>query len=238
MRIFTFIRDRWHPLHRARQWNWFQPVSKQWDPIVPARLASLRKLIYVRLFAHASLLLAQEGVEEGIRRTFTAWMTSPEGKNGLWDVGANIGIFSFSYANLHPDSSLISFEPDLRNLECLRRTMCVWNQSSHQLVPSAVSDRSGEPSFRIDRLSGATGTLVKKGNTFNELHYAAETTTETVTMVRLDDFLIRKRRRGLLRSMSKAPRWLLFGVQRSFWRKDFLQYYLKASTRARNVSVF
>jgi FkbM family methyltransferase len=155
---------------------------------VPARLFQFTKPVYVRLFAHASLLLAGEGLEEKIRQTFMSWIVSQEGAKGFWDVGANIGLFSFTYASVHPKSPLISFEPNRRNLECLRRTMSAWNLPSHQLVPSAVSDHTGQASFKIDRLSGTTGTLLEEGNTFNEHHYAAKTHTEVVEVVRLDDF--------------------------------------------------
>ena len=199
MKVFTLIRDRWHPLHRARQWRWFQRLLYEWDPMVTAKIPHFQKPVYVRLFAHASLLLAQEGLEEGVRQTFTAWMTSTDGRKGFWDVGANIGLFSFTYGSVHPDASLISFEPDHRNLQCLRRTMSVWNLPSHRLVPAAVSDYTGQASFKIDRLSGATGTLMEADRTFNERHYAAKTRTEEVNVVRLDDFYDPKAPPGLVK---------------------------------------
>jgi FkbM family methyltransferase len=151
---------------------------------VPARLSGFQKPVYARLFAHASFLLA----EEGVRRTFASWMESSEGRKGFWDVGANMGIFSFTYANSYPNSPLISFEPDCRNLECLRRTMSVWNSPSHRLVASAVSDHRGKAAFKIDRLPEATGTLIEDGRSFNEHNYAAETRTELVDVVCLDDY--------------------------------------------------
>lgn len=188
MNPFATIREHWHPLHRARRWSWFQSLQSRWDPMIPTRLPFLRKPIYVRFLAHAAFWLGKEGVEEEIRATFCKWMESPDAQKGFWDVGANIGVFSFTYANTFPDAPLLSFEPDRRNLECLRRTMAVWKSPSHTLIPAAVSDQAGQASFTIDRLSGATGSLVQDNNTFNERHYAVKGRTETVDLVRLDDF--------------------------------------------------
>ena len=190
MKLFTRIRERVHPLHRARQWRWFQAVQNRWDPIIRVRLPRIRKPIYARLFAHAAYWLGGETLEESVRKTFAQWMISPEGKRGFWDVGANIGMYSFIYGNAYPDSPLLSFEPDRRNVECLRRTMSLWNAASHRLIAAAVSDHRGRAPFSVDRLSGATGTLVLEHSTFNERRYGVKGGTETVDLVCLDDFYL------------------------------------------------
>lgn len=188
MNLLAKVRQHWHPLHHARKWPWFQKLLMKWDPMIAMHLPGYRKPIYVRLFAHASLWITRKGDEEGVLRTFEKWMESPEGKKGCWDVGTNIGVFSFTYANAYPGCKLVSFEPDQRNLECLRRTMSVWRLAAHTLVPCAVSDHSGQATFTTDRLSGATGTLVQGDGTFNQVHYSVKGQTETVDLVRLDDF--------------------------------------------------
>jgi FkbM family methyltransferase len=190
MNLFGLIRERWHPLHRARQWRWFQAAQNRWDPIIRVRLPFFRTPVYVRLLAHGAYWLGSEKLEENIRKTMVQWMKSPEGTRGFWDVGANIGMFSLLYANAHPDCPLLSFEPDRRNLECLRRTMSVWNLASHKLIPAAVSDHTGKAAFSVDRLSGATGTLVLERSTFNEQQYNVKGQTETVDLVRLDNFYL------------------------------------------------
>jgi len=144
---------------------------QRWDPIIPARLASFRRPVYVRLFAHASLLTAEDALEVGIRKTFDVWQASAEQPLRFWDVGTNIGIFTFTLGSAHHDAEIISFEPDPRNLECLRRSMKAWQLPAHLLVAAAVSDRSGRASFTTDLLSGATGALSEIPSTFNELHY-------------------------------------------------------------------
>jgi hypothetical protein len=98
MSIFATLRNRWHPLHRARKWLWFQRMVQRWDPMVPARLAGFQHPIQVRVFAHASLLPAEEALEEGIRQTFECWHKSAAHPPRFWDVGTNVGLFTFTLA--------------------------------------------------------------------------------------------------------------------------------------------
>jgi len=156
--------------------------------MIPVRLSFIQRRIYVRLLAHASYWIGRDGLEENVERTMRLWMGSPGGRKGFWDVGANIGVFSFMYAAAYPESRVLSFEPDKRNLECLRRTMAAWKLGSHRLIAAAVSDRAGSAEFAVDRISGATGTLVMDHSTFNERNYNVKGMTEMVELVRLDDF--------------------------------------------------
>lgn len=199
MTLLSTLRDRWHPLHRARQWRWFQHLMQRWDPIIPARLASFRRPVYVRLFAHASLLTAEDALEVGIRKTFDVWQASAEQPLRFWDVGTNIGIFTSTLGSAHHDAEIISFEPDPRNLECLRRSMKAWQLPAHLLVAAAVSDRSGRASFTTDLLSGATGALSEIPSTFNELHYCHQGEVRDVEVVRLDDYYRAEAPPGLIK---------------------------------------
>lgn len=93
----------------------------------------------------------------------------------VYDIGANVGYFSLLAAVLTgPEGKVIAFEPLPRNLSFLRRHVTL-NKLKHvvQVVPAAVSDKSGEAAFNL----GAS----------NAMGHLAESGEITVRMVALDD---------------------------------------------------
>lgn len=123
-------------------------------------------------------------------RTFVEILAALPGDRAtvFWDVGANIGCYTWLCASIRPDLGIVSFEPDLKNLECLRRTSRAWSLPNHQIVPKAVSETTGRSLFHPDDVTGATGALHGDGETFNEIHYHVGVRTVEVSTVSLDDF--------------------------------------------------
>jgi FkbM family methyltransferase len=75
------------------------------------------------------------------------WIESLEKGAVLWDIGANIGLYSI-YAAKHKECNVFAFEPSVFNLEVLARN--VFNnqlQSRVTIVPIALSDRAGANLF-------------------------------------------------------------------------------------------
>ena len=78
----------------------------------------------------------------------------------VWDVGANIGIWSLFFTTLCPSSAEIRcFEPDPKNLEFLRMNMLRNNIGNWLIRAVALSSREGVGTFYSDPVSGATGSL-------------------------------------------------------------------------------
>jgi FkbM family methyltransferase len=139
------------------------------------RLPFVARPIYLRLISNASLIADPMHQEDSIREAFLALLAAlPDSEGGaFWDIGANIGLYSWSCAQARPDFRVISFEPDAKNLECLRRTSAAWNLSRHDIVPCAVADTVGRTTFFTDEVSRATGSLEPASQTFNATHYGA-----------------------------------------------------------------
>lgn len=74
--------------------------------------------------------------------------TLPEGAV-LWDIGANVGLYSI-YAALRRKARVLAFEPSVFNLELLARNIHL-NGLHEQIVilPIALSDRLGPSLFRM-----------------------------------------------------------------------------------------
>lgn len=76
----------------------------------------------------------------------------------VWDVGANMGIFSFPAA--HAGATVVSFEPDPFNQDLLARTRADNPDLDVTIVHAAVSDRLGEAAFRVSVRGRSANSLV------------------------------------------------------------------------------
>ena len=182
---------RVHPLHTLRKSAFFRGITRRFDPLIRWRSPLLARPIYLRLISNASLIADPKHQEDSIRQTFLALLgvlpTSPDGV--FWDIGANIGLYSWSCAQARPDFRVVSFEPDAKNLECLRRTSAAWNLSRHDIVPCAVAETVGRTTFFTDEISRATGSLEAATATFNATHYGAMPRGVEVETVTIDHLI-------------------------------------------------
>jgi FkbM family methyltransferase len=81
--------------------------------------------------------------------------------NVIWDVGANMGLFSFAAAGLAGSEGYVyAFEPDTTMMRLLRRSASL-NKSaaSVEVIPCAVSDTFSLARFNIARRSRASNFL-------------------------------------------------------------------------------
>jgi FkbM family methyltransferase len=78
----------------------------------------------------------------------------------FWDVGANIGLYSLFFLSCRANGSVLAFEPDVRNLQLFNRTVRRNVLSSIKIVPKAVAGQTGEMTFILDDITGATGTII------------------------------------------------------------------------------
>jgi FkbM family methyltransferase len=179
-----------HPLHSLRKLRLFRLLSRWFDPMLPRQVPTLAHPVYLRLLSHGSQIFHAPEREAQIRQTFGTVLEALPGERqqALWDVGANIGWFSWRCATVRPDFEIVSFEPDVKNLQCLRRTTQRWHLARHTIVPCAVAECSGRAAFFVDDIAGATGSL-EKSQSFNFHHYGHRAPEIEVEAVSLDDFL-------------------------------------------------
>jgi FkbM family methyltransferase len=98
----------------------------------------------------------------------------PEG-SVLWDVGANIGLYTI-YAAKARNCHVFAFEPSVFNLELLARNIFINSlQRQVSIVPIALSDKVGSNMFKMSNtnLGGALSTFGESfdqnGNIMNEV---------------------------------------------------------------------
>jgi len=86
----------------------------------------------------------------------------------VWDIGANIGLFSFAAAYFsQAKGQVISFEPDAWLIQLLRRSCSLQNSATTapvQIVPVAVAETCDLRTFNIANRSRATNFLEGYGH--------------------------------------------------------------------------
>ncbi len=93
------------------------------------------------------------------------WIDNMPEKSILWDIGANIGLYSI-YAAKKRDCQVCAFEPAVFNLELLARNIFLNGLTDKICVmPFAVSEQLGENTFRMSCIDWG-GALSTFGQTF------------------------------------------------------------------------
>jgi FkbM family methyltransferase len=186
MRVLSELRRRFHPLHALRKYSGFRTLVRHFDPIVSTRLGGSTREIYCRAITHAALLFADGDLEPGIRRSFALVAKHLKAEDSFWDVGANIGLFTFAFVEIQPHATVVSIEPDEKNLVCLRRTSAAWHIARHHVFAGVAGDSDGKVAFHLDDASGATGSIEPVEISFNSMHFKAPQRELEVAMRSVD----------------------------------------------------
>jgi FkbM family methyltransferase len=157
--MLRVLRERFHPLFHLRRIAIFRALAVRVDFAVRASIKDIGFPVWVNWQKHAALFFGECGVEREERANFRALCLSNDFKV-LWDIGANIGLYSFIFKTLIPDGHVVAFEPDTNNLKLLNRTVAESALNGIAIVPVAISDRCGRALFAINRVTGHTGSLV------------------------------------------------------------------------------
>ena len=91
------------------------------------------------------------------------WIESFKANSTLWDIGANVGLYSIYAASLK-NCEVYSFEPSVFNLELLSRNINLNNLSDKiNIIPIALNDKIGFNYFKLSsiQLGGALSTFAK-----------------------------------------------------------------------------
>lgn len=234
--LLEAIRRRWHPLHLLRTFYPFRRVSGAVDLPVWWRLYGIRHPVRLRLMRNLSYLVNARTTEPEMVALFLAInkVFSPQ---TFWDIGANIGYYSWLLKSQNTSIAVSLFEPDPINLDLLRQTARGgWGGSSIAIVPCAASDVDGEALFCVDPVSGSTGTLGSPQQGFSARHYDVSPRMIIVKTVTLDTF----------RGNSLPPEFLkidveghesavIRGAQRTLWED---QPILVFESFAQDVALF
>ncbi len=81
----------------------------------------------------------------------------PEAGGVIWDVGGNVGMWTWSVLARQRDLTAVIVEPDDVNVDLIRMTIAAGKLKTVSLEKAALSDREGTLEFLLDGASGKTG---------------------------------------------------------------------------------
>lgn len=107
----------------------------------------------------------------------------------FWDIGANVGLYGFTFISANDRRSTVLYEPDPDNLAALQKTVSLNSLGTRvEIRPCAVGAEAGTAAFKRDEITGATGALAGSENesVFVERHFNASPETLDVAVTTLD----------------------------------------------------
>lgn len=135
-------------------------------------------------FRNAGLAAGDLGAHERAERECARRLLAGRPAAAVWDVGANVGLWSLWLSAVAPAAELRAFEPDPANLALLRlnreRNGLAW-----AIRPVGLSDREGPAPFYTDPVTGATGS-VEAGADWIGRHYGAGREVATAELTTID----------------------------------------------------
>lgn len=81
----------------------------------------------------------------------------------VWDIGANVGVFSFAAAAVSKTGRILAFEPDTFLVETIKRSIHLNNLQNVHIIPVAVSAKNGFAEFQIAKRGRASSCLTEAG---------------------------------------------------------------------------
>jgi len=173
--------------HFAKRCAYTSWILQRFDFITSRQLSSHRYPIYCRALSNHWI---QDSYENLIRNAFTRVAQENQCRT-LYDVGANVGIFSLDFLSWNPQGTAVAFEPNLSVFQCLEKTKNKNKLDHLKIYQLAVSDQEGTAILTFDPLSPAIGGLhpIKEGKFNHELNYNGISKKIEVPTTTLDNFM-------------------------------------------------
>lgn len=114
------------------------------------------------------------------------------------EIGGHIGYLTTYYSSLvGPSGKVVVFEPGKNNLKYLYSNVKNSNAGNVIIEELAAGNQNSNMTFYLDHITGQNNTLVKSFEGFEKnrelsAEPESEYTTDSVTVVKLDDYLIKK----------------------------------------------
>ena len=168
------------PLHVLRKTKAFQAILR--SRLNHPKLYDLgySHKVALRPFTHASIRWRKQKLEPGISKlikNIAKELDLQNDKGLFFDVGANIGLYTWEVSKVCPHRKILAFEPDPENIKLLRKTLSSANLQNLEIHKCALSNQDGEISFFQDKLTSATGCVAGKDKPWIE-QYLNSTASE------------------------------------------------------------
>jgi FkbM family methyltransferase len=193
------LRERFHPLYYARKSTTGRFAIRLVDLPFWLSIPHVKFKVRGRLVTHGLAFAAIGSQEPGSEALALACIDRLK-LESFWDVGANIGYYTWLLKSASPGLRAVLFEASPANAELVRATLERNQLPDVELIAAGASDRHGEGYLRVDSLAGATSTLDHSTEqTFEEQHWGIRAGTTPIRLVTIDDERSRRLRVDFLK---------------------------------------
>lgn len=178
--ITRAVRDRFHPLYRARRVPLVRAALAGVDIAVWAKLEGIEWPVRVRAISRASYPVRSATPEREMAALACA-VVDVLRIGRFCDVGANFGYYAWLLKSRSPDLEVDLVEPEPENLKLIDAALARTPLAGVSVHRVAASDVSGRAAFQRDVVSGTTGTLGPAGDSFARRHWRTSASMEIPT---------------------------------------------------------
>ena len=146
--------------------------------------------IALRPITHASIWWNKKKLEPNLTKLFEKIIKQLDQKKEdgcFYDIGANIGLYSWLCRDLSSNRKILAFEPDPKNFQLLQMTKENSKIKDINLFNIALSNRMDTVSFQQDTLTSATGMISDGQTPWIEKYLGQETNSIQVNTDYLDN---------------------------------------------------
>jgi FkbM family methyltransferase len=183
--MLNWIRDNFHPLwHLRRNSTVFRWATQNVRIKIGVRIKNVDHKVYVDLLRNPHLVSSPNKYERQDLELMIDLVSRLKLKR-MFDVGANLGVYAFTFSATAQEGRVVAFEPDLVNAGLFEATNTRCPRHNVLLERKAVAEAQGSALFLTDTMSGATGSLRLEDSSFSERNYGVaqpRTTVETTTI--------------------------------------------------------
>lgn len=160
MGFLAKVRNRFHPLWKIRRTPWLFRIFHSLDFPVWVRCRAFGMKMRVMWFRDLNWLFDSVPKEPEFNALMERLCEVIQPKV-FWDVGANLGWFSWLVNAKARPTRIVLFEPLPLNVRLLGDTIRRNGFTHMGIIESAVSDQAGTVSFRVDDKSGAASQITE-----------------------------------------------------------------------------
>lgn len=190
-RALQYIRKRWHPLWRLRRSPVYRSFQNRFDVVYFTSIKGINTKVAVKFLRDLTWVLDSSILEPEINAAFKLVLDTLKPRV-FWDIGANIGYYSWVVRHYPSIESIVLFEPDPVNYSLIQKTINKNRFMNCEAINVAVSDQVGNVTFVVDQASGATGSIKSVSTSDDEttLHadYGMGNNSIRVKTITIDSF--------------------------------------------------
>lgn len=184
--IIRIIRRKFHPLYYARKSGIGRLAIRLIDRPRWLKVKGVGFKVRGRLLTHG-LAFAVTGSQEVNPEALVSVSMRELQLRSFWDVGANIGHYTWLMKTIRPSIEAVLFEPLPANAALIKETLRKNQFQQTTLIEAGVSSSPGEGILNSDTLAGATSTLENQEKTFEERHFGFIPREMKIALVTIDE---------------------------------------------------